>query len=240
MPRLSLLAGCWLTAAGLLIWAGPALANHAEQNVLWHVNKSWRLSRPVRTARDAVNVTIGLSDVTVEDSAVIEPSPIIRGRLMVKWTDHRLAWTDDSTAQDVRAVRVKLTSSIAWTPSIQVLNAFDNKPSLFPPVTECVVSRDGEVLAMVPVQFQVKCRRVHGPEAAQYVGSSGYDPAAVCSFTFGSVLTSMDLLDLRPMMNETNFASVRFGKVTAERKEISRDWCSTPFAALEVTLSLFS
>ena len=247
MLRLSLLIGCWLTA-GLLSWAGPALANQEEDRLRSLFNYRWSLSRPVRAADDVVNVTIGLTHVEIgrpQRERMNLPTflTVLRGWLNVQWTDHRLNWTDVPAAGDVRQVRVKLDSAKAWTPSIQVLNPFDKKPSLFPPVTECVVTRSGNILVTLPVQLELQCQYVDVPGAPQYVGYSGPNQVYDCPIKFGSTLTSLELVDFRPI-NESNFVdaepltSEAIWKVTVERREIKRDCCSKPFATLEAQIML--
>ena len=244
MLRLLLLVGCWLaigSGSGPVPWRTPAL--NSDDRVRMRIEALWRRSRPVRRASDAVNVTLGLSDFNLADYQDMQYQTV-SGWLMVKWIDYRLAWNDRATLADVHKVRVMLGSSRAWTPSIQVLNSGVKTSSLFPPVTECVVSRNGEVLAMLPVQFKVQCKMVFGSKTIQYVGSAEKRRAIICPITFGSLLTSLDLVNLQ-LMNGTSFSdtesSINFSswKATAERKEVVRGCCSEPFVVLETLLVFY-
>ena len=235
MLLLPLPLACWL-AAGLLGSVGPARATNDEDIVRsWYNMGRYLRSRPARTDDDVVNVTVGLSDAYVA-YGTMESSRHISVWLTAKWNDPRLDWTQEPDMNRTRSFRTKLDPSRLWTPGLQVLGAVGKTNSLYSAAdTELVISQNGDVMLVAPVHLEAMCARDADPDLSR--------PFLVCPFTLGSMLTSLELVDLLPISEATFTARAGPNLVqkasTIRRREIVRDCCAKPFAELEVRILFF-
>ena len=192
-----------------------------ESHFRQFVDQNWEAGRPVLNSQEAVNVTIELSDVVLR----YQQTCLVTAWVRLMWHDYRLDWSDRAPMNATLDFPVRATSR-QWRPSVQVVGVIE-KLRLLAVLPEALVYRSGNVMTAVPVEFSVP---------AQFSVPGGSERR--CVFTLTPMLTSMNFVNLRTQSSTFGiiYSDVDIKEASIQRKEILRDCCVFPFAALEYTI----
>ncbi|XP_013409349.1 neuronal acetylcholine receptor subunit beta-3-like [Lingula anatina] len=146
----------------LLVSTGPATAYHpnvTEQEVLKHIFEDKAYDKNIRFHnKTATNVTIGLSQISLDNVDIVGGKITIRAFLRLGWKDERLAW---NPAENQGLSKITLDRDQVWMPDISVYNhvagesAAEEGPSL--PVLKILAYADGSVMYIPSHSYTVYC-----------------------------------------------------------------------------------